>query len=91
MESTDIARLRRFALAAGVILLTYAIAAVELDTGETVRPLGVPLRIRNPDWLGIGLATAVLYGSLRFLYYGVMVEETPSARRRRELAEGKRR
>jgi hypothetical protein len=87
MEPTDLPRLRRFALAAGVILLTYAVAAVELDTGETVRPLGTPLLIRSPEWLGIGLALAALYGSLRFFYYGVMVSETPAARRRRSLAD----
>lgn len=87
MDAVELARLRRFALAAGIILLTYALAAVELDVGETVRPLGVPLRISHPEWLGIGIAAAAAYGMLRFWYYGVMTSESPAARRRRVLAD----
>ena len=48
----DIEKLRRFALVIGLVLLTYSLAAVELDIGETIHPLGIPLKINNPDLLG---------------------------------------
>ena len=41
----DLQKLRRFALAIGLLLITYSVALVELDVGETVRPLGIPLKI----------------------------------------------
>lgn len=77
----DLNKLRRFALAVGLVLITYSVAAVELDTGETIRPLGLPLKVNRPDLLGIGLVIASLWGMWRFLYYGVWKVETEMRRR----------
>ena len=83
----DLYRLRRFALAVGLVLFTYSLAAVELDMGETIRPLGVPLTVNSPEWLGIGLAVASLYALARFWYYGMATTTTPAAKRRSRLGE----
>ena len=82
----DLDKLRRFALVIGVILFTYSVAAVELDTAETIKPLGLPLKINDPMYLGIGLVIASLWGMGRFLYYGAWKKESPGRIRRNELA-----
>lgn len=68
----DLEKLRRFALAVGLILITYSIAAVELATGETIHPLGLPLKINRPEYLGIGLAIASFWGMARYFYYALL-------------------
>lgn len=79
--SPDLDKLRRFALAIGLVLITYSVAAVELDTGETIRPLGLPLKVNRPEYLGIGLIIASLWAMGRFLYYGVWKTESPPRKR----------
>jgi hypothetical protein len=65
MDPANLARLRRFALAVGVILLTYAVAAVELDTGATVGPPGFnPLHLAGTQPPKVG-PTLVLVFSFR--------------------------
>lgn len=77
----DLQKLRRFALAIGLVLITYSVAAVELDVEGVVRPLGVPLKINQPGLLGLGLALASLYSLVRFWHYGTMAQMTPSKQR----------
>lgn len=75
----DLEKLRRFALGAGVVLFTYALAAVEPQPGEPIRFLWFTLKINHPELLGLGLALVAGYGALRFLWYGILL--TPSPRR----------
>ena len=82
----DLDKLRRFALVIGLILITYSVAAVELDTAETIEPLGLPLKINDPVYLGIGLVIASFWGMVRFLYYGVYKKQSPGRIRRNRLA-----
>ena len=77
----DLEKLRRFALASGLVLIVYSLAAVELDTGEAIHPLGIPLKINRPEYLGIGLVIASLWGMFRFLYYGAWKTESPARKR----------
>ena len=78
----DVERLRRFALAAGLLLLTYVAAGISLDTDLHVAPLGIPFRISRPELLPIALVLATLCGMLRFYYYAVMLADSPFRVRR---------
>ena len=84
----DLQKLRRFSLAIGLILLTYSMAAVEIPSDEVIRPLGLPVKIGNPNLLGIALVLASVYGMLRFYYYGVVLHLTPRKRRLALLRKG---
>ena len=79
----DLQKLRRFALAIGLVLITYSVAGVELAADETVHPLGFPFKISRPELLPIGLMLASAYGLLSFLYYGTMLTESPARKRSR--------
>lgn len=83
MDKNYIQRLRRFALTIGLILLTYSIASVELNTQKEISPLGLPLNIKNPNLIGIALVLASLYASLRYLYYAVLIGPAPHTTRNR--------
>ena len=78
----DLERLRRFALAIGLVTLTYGVAGISLTAGSTVSPFGIPFTISRPDFLPVGLAIASLYAAARFYYYGFMIRKSPFARRK---------
>ena len=59
----DLERLRRFALAIGLVTLTYGVAGISLTAGATVSPFGIPFTISRPDFLPVGLAIASLYAA----------------------------
>src|ERR1700674_147913 len=80
--TADLDRLRRFALGAGLVLIAYASAGVELEAGAKVSLLGVPFFIRRPELLRLGLVLASAYGLVRFYYYGFMLEHSPQRRRK---------
>ena len=80
----DLPKLRRFALAVGVVLFTYAIAGVELKSPAEISPLGIPLVVRRPNILGIGLVITSVYATLRYWYYGTVRLVSP-VRARRDL------
>jgi len=65
-----------------LILVTWAMAGVDLDQPLRVSPFGLPFRIGKPDLLPLGIALAVLYGSLRYYYYAIMLSASPYRRRR---------
>ena len=81
----DLQKLRRFALAIGLILITYGLAGVRFVPGEIVRPLGLPLAISDPGLVPIGLVLASIYSAARFFYYGVLMSDTPKQKRKRHL------
>lgn len=85
-EHPDLEKLRRFALAIALVLITYSLA-LEFDPGEGVRPLGLPFKVVRPEFLPIGLMLASIYGAMRFWYYGMMKEESPVRHRRRVMKE----
>ena len=73
----DLQKLRRFALAIALVLITYSLAGVELQIDSEIRPFGLPFKIARPELLPIGLMVASLYALLLFWYYGVMRVATP--------------
>lgn len=77
IENPDLQRMRRLCIILSLILITYAAAAVKLDVGQTISPLGIPLTINNPELLGIGLVAATVYALLRFILYGLVKNLSP--------------
>jgi len=78
----ELDKLRRFALAIGLINLAFASAGVRLARDAEIKPLGIPLIIAAPKLLLFVLLVASLYASLRFWFYGYVITESPSAARR---------
>ena len=78
----DLQKIRRFALAVGLVLITYSVA-LEFNFDEEVRPLGLPFKVVEPWLLPIGLMLTSFYGLLRFWYYGCLLTASPARRRRR--------
>src|SRR5258706_5720590 len=74
--------MRRFALGMSLVLVTWALAGIDLEQPMRVMPLGLPFRIGKPELLPIGIALAVLYGLLRYYYYAIMLAASPYRRRR---------
>jgi len=79
---TELSKLRRFALAIGLVLFLYSIAGVRLASPATITPLGIPLVITNPGVFEWGLVVASIYGALRYWYYGYVKNVSPSKARR---------
>lgn len=80
----ELARIRRFALIAAVLLLLYSAAGVQVIESGNLAPLGVPVRVLNPSIIVWGLVILSLVGLIRFLYYGLMLHRSPY-RVRREI------
>jgi len=87
MDRPDLAKIRRFALVVPLILCTLVLAGVKLDTPLRVEPLGIPLLVQRPDLLSVGLVIAAIYSTLRYVYYGMLIQPSPM-RARRELIAG---
>jgi len=88
VDSPDLTKIRRFALIIALILLTLVLAGVKLDTPLHVEPLGIPLVVQRPDLLSVALVIAAIYSTIRYVYYGMMLQPSPM-RARRELMAGK--
>src|SRR5260370_17226162 len=86
MEAPELKSLRRFALVVAIVLITLVLAQVELETPVRVSPLGIPLIIRRPDLLTVALVLASFYATLRYIYYGMLVQPSPMRARRSLLA-----
>lgn len=82
MDQAHIEKLRRFALAMGLIVLTWAVAGISLAAGATVTVLGIPFRVSRPELLPFGFAAAAVYGALRYHYYAIMLATSPYRLRR---------
>lgn len=83
-DQPDLEKLRRFALAIALVLITYSVA-LEFNPDREVSPLGLPFRVTRPELLPIGLALASICGAVRFWYFGIMKSESPSRHRKRAL------
>ncbi len=76
----DLRKIRRFALAVSLVLITYGLA-LEFDSTQGVQPLGLPFKVVKPELLPIGLMLASLYGAVRFWYFGCLLTDSPSRMR----------
>jgi hypothetical protein len=82
MDATDLDKLRRFALATALVLVSYELAGITIEPHALISVLGVPFRVSRPDLLPAGLAVASLCSAARFYYYGLMLGTSPHRRRR---------
>lgn len=87
MDDTHLERLRKFALTAGLLLITYVAAGITVEPHTRVTAFGVPFFLSRPNLLPAGLALASLCGAARFYYYGLMLATSPR-RKRRDLIDG---
>jgi len=87
ITALDIIKLRRFSLAFGLLLFTFSVAGVEIDSPAKISPLGIPLVIKQLNLFGISLVLGSLYSLLRYWYYGVLIGLSPRKARKR-LIEG---
>ena len=81
----DQGRLRRFALAMGLLLVSYALAGISLEPNTAVNLFGIPFRLARPQLLPYVLVIASLYGLLRFYYYCFLAIRSPYSARRELL------
>ena len=84
---TDLEKIRRFALAAALILISYVVAGIRVDPNAHISPLGIPFVVKRSGLLPIGIALACLFSMVRFVYYGHMLGTSPY-RKRRNLIDG---
>lgn len=80
MDSQHLEKLRRFALLAGLALLTYVAAGVAVD--PKLAAFGVSFTIARPEWLPVALVVSSSWGTIRYWYYGMMLGASPYRVRR---------
>ena len=83
----DLEKLRRFSLTVAIVLFVYGIAGVDIKPNEGVRPLGIPLELKEPTLVGGGLLLAAIYAVARYFYYSSVATES-RFRTRRGLRRG---
>ncbi len=82
MQNVDIKNLRKLCFFAAFVLLTVSLSGLTLATPAKVEPLGIPLIIRRPDLLPVGLLLLSIYSVVRYIYYGYLVQISPTRARR---------
>ena len=73
----DLSKHRRFALAIGIVLIVYSLAAVELDVGEAIKVFGFSFKIQRPKWILGGLMLASMYALYRYWLHALFLAESP--------------
>jgi len=87
MHEPDLEKLRRFALAVGLVTLTYSVAGISLTPDAAISVLGLTFKVSRPGLLPVGIVIASLYSIIRFYYYGFMLKKSPYRVRRGVLDE----
>ena len=82
MNREDLTRLRRFAIAAGLALLTYVAAGVSIAPQAQISTFGIQFQVRRPELLPIALVLASVYATVRFYYFAMMLGTSPYRLRR---------
>jgi hypothetical protein len=82
LDHAELWRLRRFALASGLVLVVWALAGVSIGAEPQLNVVGLPLVVARADLLPIGLAIATCYAALRYFYYAVSYGPSPYRTRR---------
>ena len=72
----DLEKLRRFALAIGLVLITYSLAVAAVEPDPTVSILGLKFSF-NRAWIPAGLVLTSAYSLIRFWLYGVATTDSP--------------
>jgi hypothetical protein len=82
MDLGQLEKLRKFALTAALILITYRVAGITVKPNAEITAMGIPFVIKRLGLLPFGVALASFFGMLRFLYYGMALGTSPYRKRR---------
>lgn len=74
--------MRRFSLAMGLLLFSYAVSGISLEPDPVFNLLGIPFRLDRPQYLPYILLAAAIYGSSRYYYFCILLTKTPYSARR---------
>lgn len=66
-----------------LILITYVSAGLSLNTAHDAAVLGIPVTVRRPNLVILGLIIAALYGTARYVYYAFLHRRSPRKCRKR--------
>lgn len=80
----DLARIRRFSLLMGVLLISYVLAGIAIDPGQTLQTYGFSWRILRPELLPAGLALGSLYSIYQYWLHAIALRRSPW-RERKEI------
>lgn len=75
-KKPDLARLRRFALTTGLILILYSVAGGKLKSPGDIQLLGFHFEVTRLGLLEICLPLISFYAALRYWYYGIQISLT---------------
>ena len=82
MDKSDILKLRKFTLFISIVLIVYSLSGAEIDIDSTTSILGLPLKIKNPNLIGVGIFIGSLYSLIRYFYYAILTGTTPNKARK---------
>nr|PMK15473.1 hypothetical protein BCU10_14465 [Vibrio splendidus] len=80
-------KLKSVALLSSLVASIYFLSGITINLDRPIPILGIPISIREPKYIDIGLLVISVYASFRYLYYGLMRLESP-ARKRDNLLRG---
>lgn len=90
-RGVDLARLRRIALIAALILIGYVGAEIQLTDNQNFSPLGISFTVGRSGAIQAVIVLLPIYAALRFWYYGVATNPKHPRRERRYLLSGRER
>jgi hypothetical protein len=82
IEQSELSRLRRFSLGAGLVLFTWSLAGIALPPDPRLSAFGLTLTVARPRLFPVGLAIAAAYGAIRYFYYALSFGPSPYRIRR---------
>jgi hypothetical protein len=82
----NLEKLRRFSLTTALILITYVSAGLNINPSQAVALFGVPITIRRPNLIIVGVMIAAAYGTIRYVYYAFFHRRSPRKCRKRFLS-----
>ncbi|EGR4407593.1 hypothetical protein G6329_17480 [Vibrio cholerae] len=77
----DIEKLRRFCLISSLVASSYFLAGISISMDKPIPLLGLPIKISNPENIKVVLLIMCIYGTLRYFYYAIMLEDSPHRKR----------
>jgi len=78
-------KLRRFCLLSSLILIIFSFSGISISTQKPINVLGLPVKIENPEMIGVGLLLICMYGLSRYVFYGLMRNKAPWIQRKEQM------
>ncbi|HHF2906418.1 TPA: hypothetical protein ACPJZ5_004251 [Vibrio diabolicus] len=77
----DIEKLRRFCLMSSLVASSYFLAGISISIDKPIPVLGLPVKISNPESIKVALLLMCIYGTIRYFYYAIMLNDSPRIKR----------